>query len=593
MIKNSLSNLFNEIDFIKMMKNYKLDFLQQDFVAALSLSAIALPQNMAYALIVGVNPIYGIYTSIVSMILATLFGVSNYMIVGPTNMMAMAIASSLNFVTAANYLPVLFLLTLLVGIFQLLFGLLKLGNLVNYISHPVIIGLSTGAALLIGIGQLQNLLGLSISGGPNLFTNLYTIMINLGQVNLLALYIGILTIGIIILLQKINPKLPTYLIALVVATSIVFVFDLESQIEVIGNLPASIPKFSLVSLQFPYLWEITTKSLSIALLGLIQTLAVVKSLAAKTGEEAEINKEFIGQGLINIGCSFFSSFAVAGSFAKSFANYQAGAKTRLSEFFVALTIILFMLLFSGVFKYIPIVSLASLVIMVAVSMIDIGELKQAFQTTKGDAMIFSSTFIATITAPSIDYAIYFGVLVSAIVVLRESSKVNIKPVHYEEDPEKGELLQTENVDELAEDLEEEEDIEADCIVVDLGGNLHFSSADNLKEELDRLLDTGEDFVIRLRNIERMDLTIIREMKEFIAKVHKKDGLVKLAGVNEKLYKVFKNSGIIDEVGEENVFKIEGVLLGSTKNALDAAYEEKNGDEESKDDENKDESDRIY
>ncbi|MFO7820423.1 MAG: STAS domain-containing protein, partial [Halanaerobacter sp.] len=252
----------------------------------------------------------------------------------------------------------------------------------------------------------------------------------------------------------------------------------------------------------------------------------------------------------------------------------------------------FMLLFSGIFEYIPIVALASLVIMVAVSMIDMDELKQAFQTTKGDTMIFGITFIATITAPSIDYAIYFGVLVSAIIVLKESSKVNIKPVHYEADPKKGELRQTENVDELAEDLEKQSEIEKGCIVVDLSGNLHFSSADNLKEELERLLETGEDFVIRVRNIERMDLTIIRELKEFITKVHKKGGLVKIAGVNEKLYKVLKNSGIIDDVGEENVFKIEDILLSSTKNALDAAYQEKNGDNESEEIGNKDESNRI-
>ena len=583
MKKNKSLELLNEINFIKMIKNYKLEFLKQDFLAGLSVAAIALPQNMAYALIIGVNPIYGVYTSIVSMILATLAGVSSYMIVGPTNMMAMAIASSLKFVTGENYLAVLFLLTLLIGIFQLLFGLFKLGNLVNYVSHPVIIGLSTGAALLIGVGQLQNFLGLSLAGGPNLFTNIYTVAINLDQVNLLTVYLGILTILTILIIQKINSKLPSYLITLIVITLLVFAFDLQNQVEVIGDLPASIPEFNLISISVPYLGEILTKSLSIALLGLIQTLAVVKSLTARTGEEADINKEFIGQGIINIGCSFFSSFAIAGSFAKSFANYQAGAKTRLSEFFVALAIIIFMLLFSPVFKYIPIVALAGLVIVVAVSMIDIAELKQAFQTTKGDALIFISTFIATITAPSIDYAIYFGVLVSIIVVLRESSKVNIKPVHYEEDPKKGELRQTENVDELAEDLEEDKKVEEkDCIVVDLSGNLHFSSVDNLKAELERLLPTGENFVIRMRNIERMDLTIIRELKGFIAKVHNKGGLVKIAGVNEKLYKVLENSGIIDKVGEENIFEIEGILLNSTKQALDATYEEKNGKEREKD-----------
>jgi SulP family sulfate permease len=578
MNNNKLLDLSNKIDFIKMIRNYKLNFLKQDFLAGLSVAAIALPQNMAYALTIGVNPIYGIYTSIVSMVLDTLFGVSNYMIVGPTNMMAMAIASSLSFASSGNYLQVLFLLTLLVGLFQLLFGLLKLGNLVNYVSHPVIVGLSTGAALLIGVGQLQNLLGLSVAGGPNLFTELYRIIINLNQTNPITVYLGILTITLILIVRKINAKLPAYLIALIAITTIVAVSSLESEVAVIGSLPASLPKFSMPSLSITNLSELIIKSLSIALLGLIQTLAVVKSLATKTGEEADINREFIGQGAINIGCSLFSSFATAGSFAKSFANYQAGAKTRLAEFFVAVVIIIFMLLFSTVFKYIPIVALAGLVIVVAASMIDITELKQAFQTTKGDTLIFASTFIATITAPSIDYAIYFGVLVSIIIVLKESSQVNIKPVHYEEET-KDELKQTENVDQLAEEIEEEKVLEKDCIVIDLSGSLHFSSVENLKEELERLLPTGENFVIRMRNTERIDLTVIREIKVFIAKVHNKDGLVKIAGVNEEKYKVLESSGIIEKVGEENIFRLGDVLLGSTKEALDATYEEKENDTE--------------
>ncbi|MGM0501911.1 MAG: STAS domain-containing protein, partial [Bacillota bacterium] len=208
---------------------------------------------------------------------------------------------------------------------------------------------------------------------------------------------------------------------------------------------------------------------------------------------------------------------------------------------------------------------------VAVSMIDIGEIKQAFQTTKGDAMIFIGTFSATILAPSIDYAIYFGVLVSIIIVLKESSKVNIKPVHYDQETEKDELKQVANVDKLAQDIKE-------CIVIDLSGNLHFSSVENLKEELERLLSTGENFVLRMRNIERIDLTVVRELKGFVTKVHKKDGIVKIAGVNDKLYKVLVNSGILDKVGEENVFRIEDVLLESTKQAMDETYEEKNNQE---------------
>jgi SulP family sulfate permease len=565
-MRKKVINYLEAIDFIKMIRTYKLKFLKQDFLAALSVAVIALPQNMAYALIVGVNPIYGIYTSVVSMILGTFFSVSNYMVVGPTNIVAMAIASNLSFVGDTNYLQVVLLLTFLVGLFQLIFGILKLGNLVNYVSHPVIVGLTTGAALLIGVGQLQNLLGISVESGVNLFTEVYALINNLNQINGLAFSLGLLTIAIIIITKQIKPELPAYLLALVVATGVVYFFNLGNDISVIGNLPTSIPQFSLISFSVPQLWEVITKSISIALLGLIQTLAIVKSLGTKSGEEVEINGEFIGQGIINIGCSFFSSFAIAGSFTNSFANYQAGAKTRLSEFFVAIAIVLFIILFNPIIQYVPIVALASLVIVVAASMVDFNELEQIFSTTKGDVLIFVTTFITTIAAPSIDYAIYFGVLVSVIVVLKESSNLNLEVMHYKEDDD--ELHKTE-VEKLEKYIETGKIDEDGFIVINLNGSLHFSSADNLKENLNRLLKKGENFVFRMRHIERMDVTVIRELNHFIAQVHNQGGIVKVSGVDGEQYDLLESVGIIDKIGEENIYLLKKKILDSTREAVDS------------------------
>ena len=565
-MKNKALEYFKSIDFINMIHEYQPQFLKKDLVAALSVAVIALPQNMAYALIAGVNPIYGIYTSVVSMVLGTLFSVSSYMVVGPTNIVAMAIASNLRFLRGSNYFSAVLLLTFLVGLFQLAFGVLKLGNLVNYVSHPVIIGLSTGAALLICVGQLQNFLGISVQEGSNLFTELYAIIINLSEINWINISLGLTTILIIILIKNLSPKVPSYLVALVSATLAVYFFGLSDNIAVIGELPASLPEFSLVSFSVPNLWDIFTKSFSIALLGLIQTLAIVKSLAAKSGEEVEINKEFMGQGIINIGCSFFSSFAIAGSFTNSFANYQSGAKTRVSEFLVAIAIVLFIIVFNPVIKYVPIVALASLVIVVASSMIDPVELKQVFSTTKGDALIFSSTFIATITAPSIDYAIYFGVLVSVIIVLKESSNINLETMHYKDEEEE---LHEAELEEVGEYIEKKEEHETDSIVINLNGSLHFSSADNLKEKLNHLLDAGDNFIFRMRHIERIDLTVIRELNHFIAKVHKQGGIVKIAGITEEQYDLLNNVGIINKIGEENIFLVENEILGSTRQAVDS------------------------
>ncbi|MGM0502611.1 MAG: SulP family inorganic anion transporter, partial [Bacillota bacterium] len=227
-MKNKVLKHIKSIDFINMIDNYEAKFLKKDILAALSVAVIALPQNMAYALIVGVNPVYGIYTSVVSMLLGTVFSVSSYMVVGPTNIVAMAIASNLNSLNGSNYFTTVLLLTFLVGVFQLLFGILKLGNLVNYISHPVIVGLTTGAALLIGVGQLQNFLGISIDGGINLFTEIYAIVNNLTKVNGVSISLGIITIALIIIINKVKPELPSYLIALLSATVVVYFLDLSN-----------------------------------------------------------------------------------------------------------------------------------------------------------------------------------------------------------------------------------------------------------------------------------------------------------------------------------------------------------------------------
>src|SRR6056297_1798586 len=162
---------------ISTIQNYKRKYFKSDIYAGLSVATLCIPQNMAYALIAGLNPIYGLYTSIISQIISTLTGKSSYIIVGPTNLMAMAIASNLNMVNQSRYLEMVILLTFLVGIFQTIAGFLKLGKLVKYVSHPVIIGLTSGAAIIIGIGQIKNFLGVSIGRTYNVFIEIYQLML--------------------------------------------------------------------------------------------------------------------------------------------------------------------------------------------------------------------------------------------------------------------------------------------------------------------------------------------------------------------------------------------------------------------------------
>ncbi len=542
-----------------MFHNYNLNMIKSDFISGLSVAALALPQNMAYALIAGVNPIYGLYTSIVSMLIATIVGDSDYMVVGPTNLMSMAIASNLSAFNAVNvsYLEVIIVLTLMVGIFQFLFGLLRLGNLVNYVSRPVIIGLTIGTAILISAGQLENLLGLNIPKSSNLFSMIYLIIQNIEELNLISLLIGLATIGMIIGIEKINSDYPSYLLSILISTLLIYIFSLNSDIALVGNVPASLPKPHMINFSFKLGRELFSKSLSIAIIGLIQCLAVVKSLENKSGQEVNVNREFMGQGIINIGTAFFSGFAISGSFTNSFANLQSGAKTRISEFFTAISIIIFIIIFNPLIEYIPISSLSGLVILVAIRMIDIEEIKESFKAKKSDALIFLTTLFTTITAPRLEYAVYLGVLISLIVVIKGSSNVDMDHMIYDR-----------NAKNKLHKKKPSESEDKKYKIVDLSGKLDFSASENLKEKLENLYENEGTFIIRMRNIERIDLTSLKELDRFIDRVKENKGKVILTGIGNETYKSLKELNIDKKLGKSNIYESRDEILSSTIDAVE-------------------------
>ncbi|MGM0409628.1 MAG: SulP family inorganic anion transporter, partial [Bacillota bacterium] len=411
------------LNLINKLKQYDKEYFKDDLLAGLTVGAVALPQNMAYALVVGINPIYGIYTSIVSMIISSIFGASNYLVVGPSNVMAIAISSTLSQYKGENYLQYIFILTFLIGVFQLIMAFIKLGRLVNYISHPVIVGLTNGIALIIAAGQLSNIFGIDAANGVNFFTTIYNFIININSINIYSLLISTVTISVILIIKKYKPNLPAYLISVIIAMLLTYIFKLNNYVEVVNDFQSSLPSFNMIKFEFSTIKDLASSALSLAILGFIQVVSIVKSLGSQSEEKVEMNEEFISQGLTNVVCSFFNSFAITGSFTNSFINYEAGAKTRLSEFITAIFFIIFLLLFAPLVKFIPVSSLAAIVLLVATGMVDIEKINRTFNATGFDAIVLTATFITTILLPRLDYAIYFGVLVSIILVLRNTSDI--------------------------------------------------------------------------------------------------------------------------------------------------------------------------
>lgn len=549
-----------------MIKNYKSDYIKQDLSAGLAVAAISFPQVMAYALLAGVPPIYGLYTFIVSTIIATFTGRSSYMVVGPTDIISIAIASSLGaleIVGPENYLQFVFLLTFLVGVTQILLGSLKLGNLVHFVSQPIIVGLTVGFAFILTSSQLANILGLDLGkSAGNVINNIYRVIINISAVNYYSLGIGLFAIIIIVLSRKFTPSLPSYLVAIFLSLLVSYFFELDNySVKTVGNFQSSLPVFNIPDFNMNAIMSLLSASLSIAILSFTQVLSIVKIMERRTGEEAEINKEFIGQGVMNIICSFFSSFAATGSFTKSFANLEAGGKTRFSQFFSGITVLIFIIFFNNIIGYIPIASLAGLVMLVALHLIDKEEIMRIFTTTKFDAVIFSATFVTTVLTPRLDYAIYFGVLVSFILVLKDTSDINYSHLSYNQNGD--ESFSRESLDNVIED---------EYIVINLSGTLHFNTAENLKEKLNESFQKGKVFVIRMRRVEDIDVTTIQELEKFIDRVQDSGGEVIMCGIHGDIFEILDQYGIIDKVDKQNCFTVRNDIFRSTKKAIEQAEE---------------------
>ncbi len=549
----------------KLFSKYK-----NDMVSGLTTATIALPQNMAYALILGINPIYGIYASIFSMLTASIFNLSTYIIVGPTNMMAVALYSSLNNFQGENYLEIIFLTTFLIGLFQFLLVSFKLSALIKYVSHPVVVALSHGAAILILFSQIENFTGVGVSGS-NVITKTWQFFSNISQLNPFNLGVGVLTLILIYTIPLIKKSLPEYLLTVAIVSILTAVTGLNNSIPLVGEIPEEIIDFNIINFDWNLVGQLYTKAFSIALLGLIQTMAVLQAVALKTDEDPDFDREFRSQGISNMVISFFSAFAISASFSNTFANLSAGAKHRISQLFCALSIIILILFFRPLLSYIPVSVLAGLVVAAALGIADFKEVVKNMKTTKGDAMIFWSTFVAVIVLPNLDQAIYFGVMISLVVVLQISKKADIEMLYYDKkEDDLGYHLHHAQHD----DVDESGIPSQQARVVDLKGAVHFSAADDLKAQLEEFFEENTDFIIRLRNVQRIDITIIKVLEEFISKVQASGGEIMLTGVNEKILKMLRKMGIAKKVGEGNIYLPETEYFAATNKALDFSNNKK-------------------
>jgi SulP family sulfate permease len=431
--------------FLSWLKYVTRDSIKQDMIAGFTGAVIVLPQGVAFATIAGLPPEYGLYTAMITPIVAALFGSSLHLISGPTTAISIVVFSSISHHAApgsAEFISLVLTMTFLAGVYQFAFGLARLGVLVNFVSHTVVIGFTAGAAILIATSQMKTILGVSLPSGESFLHTWILLFEKSGDTNVYVLITALATLATAVAVKKLLPKIPNLLIGLVTGSVIALILGgVESGIKLVGEIPGHLPPLSSPDFSIATIRMLAPEAFAVALLGLIEAVSISRAIATKSNQRIHANQEFIGQGLSNIVGSFFSSYAGSGSFTRSGINYSAGARTPMSAIFAALFLMLIILLIAPLTAYLPVAAMGGVILIVAYNLVDFHHIKQILKYSKSESAILVTTFLATLFL-ELEFAIYMGVLLSLVIFLARTSTpeiITLAPSH-DVDSQKNKLV---------------------------------------------------------------------------------------------------------------------------------------------------------
>jgi SulP family sulfate permease len=549
--------------------------LRHDALAGLTVAVMGVPQAMAYALIAGLPPVYGLYTSIVTCIIAAVFGSSNHLVTGPTNALCMVILSLTAHLPekyGLSLIEIVFLLTLMTGLIQMAFGLLKMGGIVRYVSNSVVVGFTAGAGILIAVNQLKNVLGVKLHVHAERFHEVLAATVSmLPEANPRAAIIGILTMAVVIGLKRINPKLPGALIAVVSAAMISVAFGWHTpqlgpnRVEIVRDIQpitGNLDLFRLPQLVLHPNYELTrelgTGALALALLGLIEAASIARAVASSSGQRLNFTREFVGQGAGNVVGSFFSCFAGSGSFTRTAVCYQSGGRTRMAAVSSAVWTALTVLLLAPFANYIPKASLAGLLIVIAWSMIDKDRLKLTWRSGANSRLVLGGTLASTLVLP-LEYAIFVGVFLAIVLLLRVTGSTDLT-----------QLIQ--HPDSGFEEVPFNRAAPSEVVTINMEGDLYFAAVEDLDYELVRCLTPRTRVVVlRMKRLRAVGSTAMAILAHYYALLREKNIYLVVCGIEEELKKVMTGSGLRQQIGEQNIFYADNKLFQSTELALARAW----------------------
>ena len=418
---------------LEWLRNYKREDLKGDLTAGLIVAIMLVPQGMAYAMLAGLPPVVGLYASTLPLIVYVLFGSSRQLAVGPVAMMSLLVfagASPLAPPGSEKYVSLVLLLSLMVGVIQFCLGLFRAGFIVNFLSHAVISGFTSAAAILILLSQLHHLFGIPSSGGHSAMTVLKGVIQGMGGFHPATLGIGLASIVILVIFKRKRPNFPAPMVVVAAGTLVVYFFGLDqSGVKIVGHVPKGLPSFSIPEWNVESLEVLFPAALTILFIGFMESISIAGWVAAREKYKIDSNRELVGLGLANVTASFFSAYPVTGGFSRTAVNYQAGAKTGLASLITAAIILLTLLFFTSFFYHLPHAVLAAIVAVAVAGLIDVKGARHLLDLRKMDGWTTILTFVATLVLGS-EKGIMAGVAFSLFVFIWRSSHPHTAELGY-------------------------------------------------------------------------------------------------------------------------------------------------------------------
>jgi len=558
--------------------NYDGVKARRDLIAGLTVAAVSLPQGITYALVAGVDPKFGVYSSIVVTFIASVFGSSSHLINGPTSAISLLVFSSLAFLDPENrtvLFEALFLLGVLVGTFQILIAVFKLGDLTRYISESVILGFLFAAAILIAVGQLGNALGVKDRGNGRMpvLKRTYLTLFQGDAINYRALILSVATVVLAVVLRRLVKRygLPQIdlLAVLVLAALIAYVAGWSTEdhggntaVALTAKIPQSLPFPHIPDVQLGEVGQLSKGALAIAFIGLLEALSIAKAIAYQSGQKLDYNRQILAEGLANLTGGFFQAVPGSGSVSRSPINFQAGAVSRFSGVIASIAVAVAVLLFAPLLHYMPRAALAGLLLITAARLIDYQRLFYTLKASRYDAGLVVITALTGVLI-DLDTAVLLGVALSILLFVPRAAKLKARELVVARERVVRERVPADPAD-------------PSIIIYDFEGELFFGAAPELERYLEALgerirHDDIKFLVLRLKRVRHPDAVVIERIEKFVRDETDRGVTVLLAGVQTDLWTLLTNVGFDEWFPSERVFPEEEEEFSATLKAVRYAH----------------------